>query len=122
MDRRRVFYLRIAAILLVMLLVLPVSVSLNSKVENILEDEIGETNSASTYNETEQIEQDPENLSEMETALISLNENMAQLNTNLEYMGDMMEVANLTLGEPDSSISTTANMFKCLEKIEEVLG
>lgn len=122
MDRRRVFYLRIAAILLVMLLVLPVSVALNYKVENILEGKIGETNSASTYNETEQIEHYLENLSEMETAFISLNENLVQLNTSIEYMGDMMEVASSILGEPDSSISTTANMFKCLEKIEEVLG
>ena len=66
MERRRGFYLQIAAILLVMLLVLPVSVALNHKVENILVDEIEKTNSALTYNGTEQIEQAPENLSEME--------------------------------------------------------
>jgi len=122
MERRRGFYLQIAAILLVVLLVLPVSVALNHKVENILVDEIEKTNSALTYNGTEQIEQAPENLSEMETALISLNENRAQLNTSLEYMGDMIEVANSIFGEPDSSMSTNANMLKCLETMVEVLG
>jgi len=122
MERRRGFYLQIAAILLVVLQVLPVSVALNHKVENILVDEIEKTNSALTYNGTEQIEQAPENLSEMETALISLNENRAQLNTSLEYMGDMIEVANSIFGEPDSSMSTNANMLKCLETMVEVLG
>ena len=117
MDRRRVFYLRIAAILLVMLLVLPVSVALNYKVENILEGKIGETNSASTYNETEQIEHYLENLSKMETAFISLNENLVQLNTSIEYMGDMMEVVSSILGEPDSKkdvIGCTGFVSKCL--------
>lgn len=122
MNRRQVFYLRIAAILLIMLLMLPVSVALNYKVENILEDEIGETNSASTYDQTEQMEQDPENLSEIETATVSLNENVAQLNSSLEYTEGIMEAANSTLVEPDSSISMTADMLKSLKAMAEVLG
>lgn len=121
MSRRQVFYLRIAAILLIMLLMLPVSVAINYKVENILDNKIGETDSAPTYDQTGQIEQDPENLSEMETTLITLNENMAQLNASLEYTEGMMEAANSTLGESDSSISMTADMFKSLKMMAEVL-
>jgi len=62
MNRRQVFYLRIAVILLVMLSMLPVSVALNQEIESILADETStitsETDPASTNNETEAMEQE----------------------------------------------------------------
>lgn len=62
MNRRQVFYLRIAVILLVMLSMLPVSVALNNEIESILENEnseiTSETDAASTSNENELMEQE----------------------------------------------------------------
>ena len=58
MNRRQVFYLRIAASLLIMLSMLPVSVALNHEVDTVLGDEIGETDFTSTYNETELMDQE----------------------------------------------------------------
>ena len=57
------------------------------------------------------LESNPENLSEMKTALVSLNENMAQLNASLEYPNGMIEAANSTLGEPDSTTPMIGDMF-----------
>ena len=171
MNRRQVFYLRIAASLLVMLSMLPVSVALNHEIEAVLGDEIGETDFTSRYNETERMEQEiglsfdlltsmlqkpdndlnpineipnseleedtflqlatdgtntgieivgsiiavlrsnPENPNEMKTALVSLNENMAQLNASLEYPDGMIEAANSTSGEPDSTTPMIGDMF-----------
>jgi hypothetical protein len=133
MNRRQVFYLRIAASLLVMLSILPVSVALNHEIETILGNEAGETDFASRYNESEWgelltpdgaskvietvgsmiavLEANPENPNEMKTALVSLNKNMAQLNASLEYTDGMIEAANSTLGEPDSTTPMTGDMF-----------
>ncbi len=134
MNRRQVFYLRIAASLLVMLSILPVSVALNHEIETILEDEIGETDFTSRYNESEWMERlsatdgtntgiemvgsiiavleaNPENPNEMKTALVSLNENMAQLNASLEYPDGMIEAANSTSGEPESTTPMIGDMF-----------
>ena len=133
MNRRQVFYLRIAASLLVMLSILPVSVALNNEIETILENEAGETNFTSRYNESEWVElltpdgaskviemvgsiiavleANPEDPNEMKTALVSLNKNMAQLNASLEYTDGMIEAANSTLGEPDSTTPMTGDMF-----------
>ena len=171
MNRRQVFCLRIAAILLVMVSMLPVSVALNHEIETVLGDEIGETDFTSRYNETERMEQElglssdlltsmlqmpdydlnpinevpnsgleedtflklatdgtntgiemvgsiiavlksnPENPNEMKTALVSLNENMAQLNASLEYPDGMIEAANSTLGEPDSTTPLIGDML-----------
>jgi hypothetical protein len=181
MNRRQVFYLRIVAVLLVMLLMLPVSVALDQKMENILEDEIGETDSASKYNETELMEQetgssfnflksmlqtldlnlslingtlnarvgeypflqpaidgteagmattgsiidvlgsDPENLSEMQEALISLNENVAELNSSVGYLDGMIEAANSTSGESYGTVPASEDIFRSLGAMVEVL-
>ncbi len=53
MNRRQVFYLRIAASILVMLSILPVSVALNHEIETVLANETGETDFTSRYNESE---------------------------------------------------------------------
>ncbi len=121
MNRRQVFYLRIAASLLVMLSILPVSVALNHEIETIMKNESGETDFTSRYNESEWVElltpegaskvietvgsiiavlqANPENLNEMKTALVSLNENVAQFNSGIESPNGMLEVDNSTLGE-----------------------
>lgn len=125
MNRRQVFYLRIATSLLIMLSILPVSVALNHEIESILEDEIGETDIISRYSESEWMEQlaidgakaiemvgsiiavteaNPENLNEMKTALISLNENVAQLNSDVESPNGMPDVNNSTSGEGYSTL------------------
>ena len=143
MNRRQVFYLRIAASLLVMLSILPVSVALNHEIETILEDETGETDFISIYNESEWMEQltpdgaskvietvgsiiavleaNPEDPNEMKTALVSLNENMAQLNASLEYTDGMIEAANSTLGEPDSTTPMTGDMFAGFKEMISLL-
>lgn len=61
------------------------------------------------------MESNPENLSETEIAFASLNENMAQLNASLEYPDSMIEAANLTLGEPESTTPMIVNMFKSVQ-------
>ncbi len=125
MKRRKVFYLRIAASILVMLSILPVSVALNHEIETILEDEISETDFTPRYIESEWMEQlategakaietvgsiiavleaNPENLNEMKTALISLNETVAQFNSGIESSDGMLEVDNSTLEEPYSAM------------------
>ena len=58
----------------------------------------------------------------MKTALVSLNENMAQLNASLEYPNGMIEAANSTLGEPDSTTPMIGDMFQSLKAMSEVLG
>ena len=144
MNRRQVFYLRIAASLLVMLSILPVSVALNHEIETILGDEIGETDFTSRYNESEWMEQltpdgankvieivgsiiavleaNPEDPNEMKTALISLNENMAQLNSSLEYPDGMIEAANSTFGERYSTTPVSGDMSRILEVMAEIIN
>lgn len=181
MNRLQVFYLRIAASLLVMLSMLPVSVALTDEVETVLETENNETDFASTSDETELMDQEiglnfrfltsmlqmldlnlnlingtlnsrveeysflqptidgteagiattdsildvlesnPENLSEMENSLVSLNENMAKLNASLEYPDGMIEAANSTLGETDSTTPMIVDMFKNVKTMVEIL-
>ena len=183
MNRLQVFYLRIAASLLVMLSVLPASAVLTHEVDTILENENNETDFASIYNETELADQEiglnfrfltsilqifdlnfnlinvslnsqvaeypflqpiidgtgagiattdpvldvmgssPENLSDIETILSFFNENMAQLNSSFEYSYGMIEAANSTLGEPDSTTTPMiGDMFQSLKAMAEVLG
>lgn len=181
MNRRRVFYLRIAVILLVMLSMLPVSVALNYEMENILGDKVGETDLTSRYNEIERMEREillsfdllasvlqisdsdlnpineipnseleednflqpeangtdtgieivnsivtvlksnPENLSEMQEAMISLNENVAQLNSSVGYLDGMIEAANSTSGESYSTVPASEDISRSLEAMAEVL-
>jgi hypothetical protein len=143
MNRRQVFYLRIAASLLVMLSILPVSVALNHEIGTILGDETAEMDFISIYNESEWMEQltpdgaskvietvgsiiavleaNPEDPNDMKTALISLNENMAQLNASLEYTDGMIEAANSTLGEPDSTTPMTGDMFASFKEMISLL-
>lgn len=68
------------------------------------------------------LESNPENLSEMKESLISLNENMAQLNASLKYPDSMIEAANSTLGEPESTTPMIVDMFKSLKSMTEILG
>ncbi len=144
MNRRKVFYLRIVASLLVMLSILPVSVALNQEVETILEDEIGKTDITSGYNESGWVEQlvpdgaskvidmvgsiftvletNPENLNEMKTALISLNENMAEFNSGIESPDGMLEVDNSTSGENYSTVPGSEDMSRSLGMMAEVIN
>jgi hypothetical protein len=127
-----------------MLSILPVSVALNQEVETILEDEIGETDITSRYNESEWMEQlaperaskvietvsslinvlkaNPENLNEMKTALISLNKNVAQFNSGIESPDSGLEVDNSTSGESYSTLPMNEDMSGSLEMITEVIN
>lgn len=67
------------------------------------------------------LESNPENLSEMKESLISLNENMTQLNASLKYPDSMIEAANSTLGEPESTTPMIVDMFKSLKSMTEIL-
>ncbi len=67
------------------------------------------------------VELNPENLSDTNSTLISFNEDMAQLNSSLEYPEDMIKAANSTLGEPDSTTPMIADMFKSLKAMIELL-
>jgi hypothetical protein len=67
------------------------------------------------------LESNPENLSEMENSLVSLNENMAKLNASLEYPDGMIEAANSTLGEPDSTTPMIVDIFKNVKTMVEIL-
>jgi hypothetical protein len=67
------------------------------------------------------LESDPENLSETENSLVSLNENMERLNSSLGYPDDMIEAANSTLGEPDSTTPIIVEMFKSVKAMTELL-
>jgi hypothetical protein len=126
-----------------MLSILPVSVALNHEIETILGDEIGETNFTSGYNESEWMEQlapdgvnkviemvgsiiavmeaNPENLNEMKTALISLNENVSQLNSGVESPEGMLEVDNSTLGESYSTVPVSEDISRILKVMAEVI-
>ena len=143
MNRRQVFYLRIAASLLVMLSILPVSVALNHEIEAIVGDEISETDFTLGYNESEWMEQlapdgvnkilemvgsiiavieaNPENLNEMETALISLNENVSQLNSGIESPEGMLEIDNSTYGESYSTVHVSEDISRILEVMADVI-
>ena len=67
------------------------------------------------------VELSPENLSDANSTLISFNENMAQLNSSLEYPEDIIKAANSTLGEPDRTTPMIADMFKSLKAMIKVL-
>lgn len=181
MKRLEIFYLRIAASLLIMLSTLPTSVALTEEAETSFEDENNETDFTSMYNENELMDQEiglnfrfltsmlqmldlnlnlingtlsarveeypflqptiegtekgisttnsilgvlesnPENLSEMENSMVSLNENMERLNASLGYPDDMIEAANSTLGEPDSTTPMIVEMFKSVKAMTELL-
>lgn len=136
MSRRQVFYLRIAAILLVMLLMLPVSVALDQKMENILEDQIGGTDSITTQNETELMVQEVGSSFNFSKSMLQmLDPNLNLINGALdacvgEYIflqpaiegTDMMEAANSTPGVPDSTIPVIEGMSNSLKTMLEVLN
>lgn len=136
MSRRQVFYLRIAAILLVMLLMLPVSVALDQKMENILEDQIGGTDSITTQNETELMAQEVGSSFNFSKSMLQmLDPNLNLINGALdarvgEYIflqpaiegTDMMEAANSTPGVPDSTIPVIEGMSNSLKTMLEVLN
>jgi hypothetical protein len=63
------------------------------------------------------LQTDPENLSDVQTKLIALNETVAQFNTSSEYSGQMIEAANSTLGEENITGSMTGDMFKDVQKM-----
>jgi len=180
MKRAKVFYLRIAASFLVILLTLPISFAVTDVAETNFEDENNETDFASMYNENELMDQeiglnfrfltsmlqmldlnlnlinrtlntrveeypflqptiegtevgiattnsilgvmesDPENLSETENSLVPLNENMKRLNSSLIYPDNMIEAANSTLGEPNSTTPMIVDMFKSVKAMTEL--
>ncbi|RXA18474.1 hypothetical protein EQO05_10815 [Methanosarcina sp. MSH10X1] len=136
MSRRQVFYLRIAAILLVMLLMLPVSVALDQKMEDILEDQIGGTDSITTQNETELMVQEVGSSFNFSKSMLQmLDPNLNLINGALdalvgEYIflqpaiedTDMMEAANSTPGVPDSTIPVIEGMSYSLKTMLEVLN
>ncbi|WP_292389868.1 hypothetical protein [Methanosarcina sp. UBA5] len=62
----------------------------------------------------------PENLSDMENSMVSLNENMERLNASLGYPDDMIEAANSTIGEPDSTTPMIVEMFKSVKAMTEL--
>jgi Zn-dependent alcohol dehydrogenase len=127
-----------------MLSILPVSVALNHEIETILGDEIGETDFTSAYNESKWIEQlapggadkiiemvgsiiavteaNPENLNEMKTALISLNENVSQLNSGVESPEVVLELDNSTYGESYGTVPVSEDMSRILEMMAEVIN
>lgn len=180
MKRAKVFYLGIAASLLVILSTLPISFAVTDVAETNFEDENNETDFASMYNENELMdpeiglnfrfltsmlqmldlnlnlidrtlnarveeypflqptiegteagiattnsilgvmESDPENLSETENSLVPLNENMERLNSSLIYPDNMIEAANSTLGEPNSTTPMIVEMFKSVKAMAEL--
>ncbi|MDY0130331.1 MAG: hypothetical protein RBR63_09140 [Methanosarcina vacuolata] len=65
------------------------------------------------------LESDPENLSEMENSVFSLNENMGRLNSSIGYPDGMIEAANSTLGEPNSTTPMIVEMFKSVKAMTE---
>jgi hypothetical protein len=67
------------------------------------------------------VELSPENRSDTNSTLTSFNENMAQLNSSLEYPEDVIKAANSTLGEPDRTTPIIADMFKSLKAMIETL-
>lgn len=180
MKRLEIFYLRIAASLLVILSMLSTSLALTDGAETSFEDENDETDFASMYNETGIMDQEiglnfrfltsmlqmldlnlnlingilnarveeypflqpsiegteagiattnsilgvlesnPENLSETENSLVSLNEKVERFNSSLEYPDNMIEAANSTLGEPDSTTPMIVEMFKSVKAMAEL--
>lgn len=66
------------------------------------------------------MESDPENLSETENSLVPLNENMKRLNSSLIYPDNMIEAANSTLGEPNSTTPMIVDMFKSVKAMTEL--
>jgi hypothetical protein len=79
-----------------------------------------DTGIATTNSIIAMLESDPENLSETENDFASLNENMAQINESLEYPDGMIEAANSTLGEPDSTTPMIVQMFKSVKSMVEL--
>lgn len=79
-----------------------------------------DTGIATTNSIIAMLESDSENLSETDD-FASLNENMAQLNESLEYPDGMIEAANSTLGEPESTTPMIADMFKSVKAMIELL-
>jgi hypothetical protein len=79
-----------------------------------------DTGIATTNSIIAMLESDPENLSETENDFASLNENMAQINESLEYPDSMIEAANSTLGQPDSTTPMIVEMFKSVKSMVEL--
>jgi hypothetical protein len=67
------------------------------------------------------LQTDPENLSDIETKLIALNETMAQLNTSIEYSDNMVKAANSTMGEDNVTTPLIGDMFKDVQKMVSLL-
>lgn len=98
--------------------------TLNARVEEypFLQPTIGGTEAgiATTNSILGVMESDPENLSETENSLVPLNENMERLNSSLIYPDNMIEAANSTLGEPNSTTPMIVEMFKSVKAMAEL--
>jgi hypothetical protein len=68
------------------------------------------------------IELSPENLSDTNVTLSSLNETMGQIDSSLEYPYGTIEAANSTMGESNITTPMIGDMFKSVKGMLSLLG
>ena len=67
------------------------------------------------------MELSPENLSDTNVTLSSLNETMAQINSSLEYPDGMIEAANSTMGQSNITTPMIGDMYKSVKTMVSLL-
>jgi hypothetical protein len=68
------------------------------------------------------LEMNPENMSSSNVTLSSLNETMAQINSNLKYPDGMIEAANSTMGESNITTPMIKDMYESVKTMSILLN
>jgi hypothetical protein len=123
MNRLQVFYLRIAASLLVILSMLPTSVALTDEAETLFKNENNETNFASIYNETGRMDQGIGlNFRFLTSMLQMLDLNLNLINETLNSRVGEYPFLQPTIEGTESGIATTNSILDVLESNPENLS
>ena len=123
MNRAKVFYLRIAASFLVILLTLPISLAETDVAETNFEDENNETNFTSMYDENELMDQEIGlNFRFLTSMLQMLDLNLNLINRTLNARVEEYPFLQPTIEGTEAGIATTNSILGVMESDPENLS
>lgn len=123
MNRAKVFYLRIAASFLVILLTLPISFAVTDVAETNFEDENNETNFTSMYDENELMDQEIGlNFRFLTSMLQMLDLNLNLINRTLNARVEEYPFLQPTIEGTEAGIATTNSILGVMESDPENLS
>ncbi|HEY3362648.1 MAG TPA: hypothetical protein VGK06_12760 [Methanosarcina sp.] len=123
MNKVKVFYLVVAASLLVILSTLPTSVALTDETENVLENKSNQTDLASMYNESELTDQEIGlNFRFLTSMLQMLDLNLNRIDGLLNSRVEEYPSLKPTIEGTDTGIATTNSIIAMLESDSENLS